>query len=111
MYILQCDDAVRDAEHITSQEDFERYLREKKINGLGQTDFRPVFEYVDRLIAEGKLHDLRGVLYFTDGKGRFPARAPEYDVAFIIHNDSLTDTWVPDWAMKIEMPAEEIMNL
>ncbi len=111
MYILQCDDAVRDAEHITSQEDFERYLREKKINGLGQTDFRPVFEYVDGLIAEGKLHDLRGVLYFTDGKGRFPARAPEYDVAFIIHNDSLTDTWVPDWAMKIEMPAEEIMNL
>lgn len=111
LYILQCDDRIRDVAHITDKADFERYLSEKQIKGLGQTDFRPVFEYVDKLVAEGRLRDLRGLLYFTDGKGKFPAAAPEYDTAFIIHSDSIYDTWVPDWAMKIEMPTEEIMNL
>jgi hypothetical protein len=52
-----------------------------------------------------------GLLYFTDGKGRFPAAAPAYETAFIIHNDSPLKIWVPDWAMKIEMQTGEIMDL
>lgn len=111
LYVIQCDDAVRDAARITCSEDFDRYFRETEIKGLGQTDFRPVFEYVDRLIAEGKLTDLRGLLYFTDGMGTFPEKRPAYDTAFIIHSDSLSDVWVPDWAVKIEMRTEEIMSL
>ena len=54
---------------------------------------------------------MRGLLYFTDGKGKFPAAATDYDTAFIIYNDSLNDVWVPEWAMKIEMQTEEIMQL
>ena len=111
LYIIQCDDEVRDAALITCSEDFDRYFRETEIRGLGQTDFRPVFEYVDRLIAGRKLKDLQGLLYFTDGMGRFPSKRPAYDTAFIIHSDSLSDVWVPDWAVKIEMRTEEIMNL
>ena len=111
LYIIQCDDQIRDVEVITSSGDFDRYFRGKEIKGLGQTDFRPVFEYVDRLIEERKLTDLRGLLYFTDGMGKFPERAPRYDTAFIIHSDSLNDVWVPDWAVKIEMQTDEIMNL
>ena len=111
LYIIQCDDRIRDVEVISCSEDFDRYFREKEIKGLGQTDFRPVFEYVDKLIEERKLTDLRGLLYFTDGMGRFPEKAPGYDTAFIIHSDSLNDVWVPDWAVKIEMQTDEIMNL
>ena len=111
LYIIQCDDEIRDVEVISSADDFERYFIDKEIKGLGRTDFRPVFEYVGRLLEERKLTDLRGVLYFTDGMGKFPERAPGYDVAFIIHNDSMRDVWVPDWAMKIEMQGEEIMGL
>lgn len=111
LYIIQCDDEIRDVALITCREDFDRYLREKKITGLGRTDFRPVFTYVDKLIEEHKLRDMRGLLYFTDGKGTFPVKAPAYETAFIIHSDSMWDTWVPDWAVKLEMPTEEIMNL
>ena len=111
LYIIQCDDEIRDVEVIKSADDFERYFIDKEIKGLGRTDFRPVFEYVGKLLEERRLTDLRGVLYFTDGMGKFPEKAPGYDVAFIIHNDSMRDVWVPDWAMKIEMQGEEIMGL
>lgn len=111
LYIIQCDDEIRDVELIRSEDDFRNYFATKEIKGLGRTDFRPVFDYVGKLLEERKLTDLRGVLYFTDGQGRFPEKAPGYDTAFIIHNDSINDVWVPDWAMKVEMPTEEIMNL
>lgn len=111
LYIIQCDDEIRDVSVIRSASDFENYFIDREIKGLGRTDFRPVFEYVGQLLEQRKLTDLRGVLYFTDGKGKFPEKYPGYDVAFIIHNDSVNDVWVPDWAMKIEMQAEEIMNL
>lgn len=111
LYIIQCDDEIRDVEVIRSPEDFKSYFRTKEIKGLGRTDFRPVFEYVGKLLEERRFTDLRGLLYFTDGMGRFPEKYPGYDVAFIIHNDSMRDVWVPDWAMKIEMQGEEIMGL
>lgn len=111
LYIIQCDDTIRDVAVIKDQSDFDSYFSSRDIKGLGRTDFRPVFDYVGKLLEEHKLTDLRGVLYFTDGKGTFPEKAPGYDVAFIIHNDSLNDIWVPDWAIKIEMQAEEIMGL
>lgn len=111
LYIIQCDDRIRDVNIIRSADDFKRYFKNTEIKGLGQTDFRPVFDYVGKLLEERKLTDLRGLLYFTDGKGKFPEKYPGYDVAFIIHNDSMTDAWVPDWAMKIEMQADEIMGL
>ena len=111
IYILQCDDRIRDAAHIACREDFDAYMDSMEIKGLGQTDFRPVFEYTDRLLAEGRLKDFRGLLYFTDGKGRFPEAAPGYDTAFIIHNDGLSDIWVPEWAMKVEMQTGEILEL
>lgn len=111
LYIIQCDDEIRDVAVIRNDSDFDRYFSSGEIKGLGQTDFRPVFDYVSKLLEERRLTDLRGLLYFTDGQGRFPEKYPGYDVAFIIHNDSLNDVWVPDWAVKVEMQTEEIMNL
>lgn len=111
MYIIQCDDTIRDIAHISSREDFDKYLKGMEITGLGRTDFRPVFAYVDKLISENRLPELRGLIYFTDGKGTFPAKAPSYKTAFVIHNDSLQEAYVPEWAIKLELPTEEIMNL
>ena len=111
LYIIQCDDEIRDVAVIRNGSDFDRYFSSGEIKGLGQTDFGPVFDYVSKLLEERRLTDLRGLLYFTDGQGRFPEKYPGYDVAFIIHNDSLNDVWVPDWAVKVEMQTEEIMNL
>ena len=110
LYIIQCDDRIEDVAHITSADKFEEYLRTMEIRGLGETDFRPVFAYVNQLIEEKKLTDLRGVLYFTDGKGVFPAAKPDYDVAFIIHDDGFRKQWVPDWAMKLYLEEEDILD-
>jgi predicted metal-dependent peptidase len=44
--------------------------------GGSATDFRPVFRHVDQLLAEGAFTHLRGLLYFTDGMGHLPKKAP-----------------------------------
>ena len=32
---------------------------------------------------QGKFKKLKGLLYFTDGKGIYPVRMPAYDTAFV----------------------------
>ena len=49
------------------------------ISGGGGTDFRPVFEYIDRHIDYPTL-----LLYFTDGQGMFPKIEPSYNVLWIM---------------------------
>ena len=100
LHIIQCDDRVREDAVITSDDELEKYIREMQILGLGETDFRPVFAYVDELLAERRLTNLAGLLYFTDGQGIFPEKKPPYDVAFIIHTDEVYPPEVPAWAMR-----------
>ena len=110
MYILQCDDAVRDAAHITCREDFEEYLRTLEIKGLGRTDFRPVFEFVEEKIRLGELAAPKGLIYFTDGLGVFPSAPPSFETAFILHRGDYDDPPVPAWAMKLTLPEDDILD-
>lgn len=50
-----------------------------EIKGRGGTDFRPVFEFIDRFIDYPTL-----LLYFTDGMGHYPENAPPYDLLWIM---------------------------
>lgn len=102
MYIIQADDRVRSSRHITCDEDFDQYLRHEKLAGFGETDFRPVFHHVDQLIRDGKLHNLKGLIYFTDGFGVFPERAPSYDSVFVLIKGSNNAKEAPAWAIKAE---------
>ena len=108
---------------ITSAEDIARLLKNFSLIGGGGTDFRPAFAYVNRLLDEGVFHNLKGLLYFTDGKGIYPAKRPPYETAFVFidrhqsgahpssEQDALTSESgfgaagylpeVPAWAMKI----------
>lgn len=101
IHLIQCDAEIQEDVVLRSREDAEKYAERLKIKGLGGTDFRPVFRYADRLIASGEMRDLRGLLYFTDGKGTFPGKKPPYDTAFIFIGDSGDDIEVPPWAMKV----------
>ena len=78
-----------------------------ELAGGGGTDFRPAFDYVTRLCEEKKFHNLRGLLYFTDGMGTYPARRPPYDAAFLFLGDRFDDAGVPPWAMKVVLDEEE----
>ena len=70
--ILQCDDAVRADQLITTGEELKQYMDHLQLYGDGGTDFRPAFTYVQQLIDQGEFKNLKGLLYFTDGKGTFP---------------------------------------
>ena len=108
LHIVQCDADVQEHVKITTQRDFENYLKTMKIRGLGGTDFRPVFSLVDRLVEEKEFINLKGLLYFTDGYGTFPAKKPRYDTAFVFIQDEYNNYDVPPWAIKLLLQKNEI---
>ena len=76
--------------------------------GQSATDFRPVFEYVDRLVSEGAFHHLRGLIYFTDGLGIYPKKRPKYDAAFVMLEGGAYPENVPPWAIRAVLREDEI---
>lgn len=108
IHIIQCDADIQEDKKITSQEDFDEYLKTMRIRGLGGTDFRPVFEYVETLRKNKEFTNLKGLIYFTDGYGDFPARKPDYDTAFVFVDDEYNNTDVPPWAIKLVLQKDEI---
>jgi len=50
-----------------------------KTKGGGATDFRPVFEYIERNIDNPSL-----LIYFTDAQGIFPKQKPFFDTLWVI---------------------------
>ena len=109
LHIIQCDAQIQSDVKITSPEEFEDYLKTMTLRGLGGTDFRTVFDHVDGLIHRGEFENLRGLLYFTDGVGRYPAQKPGYDAAFVFLGEDLEPPVVPPWAMKLILEPEEIL--
>lgn len=108
IHIIQCDAAVQLDRRITSAEELAAFMEEFELRGSGGTDFRPVFQYVDRLIEERAFQNLKGLIYFTDGYGTFPRRRPMYDTAFVFYHEDYTDVSVPPWAMKLILGKDDL---
>lgn len=103
--ILQCDAKVQRDDRITSFAEFERYIDHLVVTGGGGTDFCPAIRHIDRLVAEGALPGLRGVLYFSDGRGAFPAQPPEYELTFVFLKHRYDDIDVPRWVRRLVIDA------
>ena len=101
IHILQCDDQLRSDQKITSLEELRRYMEDLPLSGGSATDFRPVFEHVEKLLASGSFTNLRGLLYFTDGMGIYPEKRPDYETAFIFLEEPPLSVKVPPWAIRI----------
>lgn len=110
VHIIQCDDKVQSDAVITCVQELKAYMENFQVKGQGGTDFRPAFEYVNGLIARGETGNLKGLIYFTDGKGVYPVKSPSYDTAFVFIEDMFTDETVPAWAMKVVLEEEQIME-
>ena len=108
LHIIQCDADIQEHVKITTQEEFDKYLKTMKIHGLGGTDFRPVFEFTQKLIDEKEFTNLKGLIYFTDGYGTFPAKKPDFDAAFVFIDDEYNNPDVPPWAIKLVLQKDEI---
>ena len=110
IHIIQCDAEIQEDAVITNRDEFEAYLKSMKIHGLGGTDFRPVFRYVDQLIEEKRFRNLKGLIYFTDGYGTFPEHKPQYTTAFLFVEEGYKIPEVPPWAIKLVLQHEEIIE-
>ena len=108
LHIIQCDADIQEDTKITSQEDFDRYMETMEIRGLGGTDYRPVFQYVDSLLKAKEFENLKGLIYFTDGHGTFPAKKPDYSTAFVFVEDEDNSPAVPPWAIRLVLTKEEL---
>lgn len=108
IHIIQCDDRIQSDTVIHNKEEMEKYVARLNIKGFGATDFKPVFQYVEELRQQQKLRDLRGLIYFTDGRGSYPATQPNYETAFVFIDDEESAKLVPPWAVGISLPANKL---
>lgn len=111
IHIIQCDEKVRSDMKITSGEELARCMEQFQLTGGGGTDFRPAFEYVDRLVESGAFTDLKGLIYFTDGYGIYPGRMPSYPTAFVFLEDEYRDVDVPAWGIRLILSESDIKEM
>ena len=109
IHIIQCDTEIQEDAKITNQREFDAYLKEMQLHGFGGTDFRPVFNYIDKLIKEKEFQNLKGLIYFTDGWGTFPPSKPEYQTAFVFIDNDYNNYEVPSWAIKLILKDIDIL--
>lgn len=103
--ILQCDVRIRRDDLITDMDQFDRYIRDLTIVGGGGTDFRPVFDRVAQLCRGDPHRRLRGVLFFSDGRGIFPSAPPDFETTFVFLKHRFDDIDVPAWVRRLVIDA------
>ena len=108
VHIIQCDSSIQEDYRITSLEEFDNYIQSFHLKGGGGTDFRPVFEHVNRLIDNHELSNLKGLIYLTDGMGDYPQKKTDYQTASVFLDNQYNDYNVPAWAMKLILSEEDI---
>lgn len=108
IHIIQCDDKVREDVKIENEEQLRAYMDHMSLHGMGGTDFRPAFLHVDQMVRAQKFSKLKGLIYFTDGRGIYPVKMPRYDTAFVFMEENYTDADVPPWAIKIILSPEDL---
>ena len=108
VHIIQCDADVQMDKKITSAEDLNALMEEFEVRGSGGTDFRPVFRYVDTLVEQKVFQNLKGLIYFTDGYGIYPAQMPAYDTIFIFLDENGDRPELPPWAIGIVLNEDDI---
>ena len=104
--IIECDDRVQEEIYLKSPEELKHFARGFKVRGGYGTDFRPVFKRIGELEKAGRLKNLKGMMYFTDGYGTFPAKKVPWDTAIVLFGDEAEEPdRLPDWAYKLYLDA------
>jgi predicted metal-dependent peptidase len=110
IYLIQCDAAIAEEKVFTTFSEVEVYLKIFELKGGGGTDFRPVFNRISTLMEEGKLQNLKGLIYLTDGMGTYPEQRTPYETAFVFYEGAqYNDLEVPPWASKVIIQKGEIL--
>lgn len=107
LYIIQCDDEIKSVDEISTVEEIKVYMSKVVLKGFGNTDFRPVFNYIDNLVKTKVFKNLKGMIYFTDAMGPFPNKSPNYKVAIGYFDDDVDKENIPSWALKLKLRRSE----
>ena len=108
IHLIQCDAKVQADTKIRNLRDVDKMMEGFVVRGFGGTDFRPAFDYVEQLRRRGEFKNLKGLIYFTDGFGRFPEKTPDFDATFVFMDDGDQIPAVPPWAMKAVIDEEQL---
>ena len=108
VHIIQCDEKIQSDVIIENAAQLKEYMCHFVVKGGGGTDFRPAFSYVEQLQRAKRFTRLRGLIYFTDGYGIYPAKMPPYETAFVFMKEDYQDIDVPPWAIKLIIDEETL---
>lgn len=106
--VMQCDDQLRDDTALHDLRELKAYMENFHLAGGSATDFCPVFRRVEELQKAGELTGLRGLIYFTDGMGRYPKKSPPYETVFVMMEDPAVAVEVPPWAIRLPLTEPEL---
>ena len=106
--LLTCSGASVEETAIDNAEALETYLATLRIRERDELDFRPAFLHVEKLVAKHAFRNLKGLIYFTDGLGKFPAKKPDFDAVFVFVNDTYFSPAVPPWAIRLVLQKDEM---
>ena len=91
--LIQCDAKIQHVDRFSPEKPLLK-VKDIKLYGGGGTSFVPVFNYIKKEKIRPKV-----LLYYTDGMGTFPDKAPDYPFLWFLTED----TEVP-WGKKILIP-------
>ena len=60
-----------------------------------------MFTLVEKLREQGRIKELKGLMYFTDGDGAYPPGRPDYETAFIFPSRESLERTYPEWIVPL----------
>lgn len=104
VHLIQCDTEIQEYVVLKNSREVESYLRTMTVKGLGGTDFRPAFDFIETRIKSGEITKLDGILYFTDGYGTMPTHSLGVKTAFVYlyadRDHPETPQWIDDYILE-----------
>ncbi len=98
--VIQCDAEIQEVKKFSPYEGPLPQDAQWKAKGLGGTDFRPVFKYIGE---HGELEPSL-LVFFTDGLGNAPEKAPKYPVLWLLTSDGKPPA---TWGQVVRFAKEE----
>ncbi|MCR4923266.1 MAG: VWA-like domain-containing protein [Lachnospiraceae bacterium] len=108
VHIIQSDNEVHQDTKIKDQGDFDEFIKKGKLMGYGGTDYRPAIEYVDKLLENNEFTNFKGLIYFTDGYGIYPEKAPDYDCLFVFISEDDRKPELPWWVIPVIIKEDQL---
>ncbi len=90
--LLPCDAALAPGAPFVF-EPWEELKLHTEVQGGGGTDFRPVFEWIEKQSMQPEI-----LVYFSDLQGKFPQAAPQYPVLWLVKGKQN-----PPWGQRVQL--------